>query len=544
MAKQINYQSDTREAMLRGVQKLAKAVKSTLGPCGRNVAIAKSFGSPQVTKDGVTVAREIDLPDPFENMGAQMVKEAASKTSDIAGDGTTTATVYTEAIFQEGCKNLAAGAEAMELKRGIEAAVEAINAELDNMKTDVTGTEQVAQVGTCAANQNSEIGKQIAEAMDKVGKDGVITVEESKGLETYVEYVEGMQFDKGYVSPHFVTNRETLDCVLDKPYILVHEKKISAMRDLIPLAEAIVKEQRPLLIIAEDVEGEALATLVVNNMRGNLKCCVVKAPGFGDRRKSMLEDIGILTGATPVMSDLGTQLDKITIAALGQAKKVTISKDNCTIIEGAGKSELIKGRIQEIRQQITGTDSDYDREKLEERLAKLSGGVAQINVGAATEIEMKEKKALVEDALHACRAAIAEGVLPGGGVSAIRAANKVLPPLIKKLKGDQKVGAEIVSRAISYPLRQIAINAGQEGSIVLHTVLENPDPNFGYNALTEKYGDMITMGIIVPKLVERVALSNAASISCLLLTTDCAISEIKEKDNGGGMGQDPNMGMM
>jgi len=562
MAKQIIFQSNARESMRKGVNLLARAVKSTLGPCGRNVSIEKSFGSPQVTKDGVTVAREIELPDPYENMGAQMVKEVAStvareielpdpyenmgaqmvkevasKTSDVAGDGTTTATIYAEAIFDEGTKNLAAGAEAMEIKRGIEAAVIGITKELENMKVDVSGADQIAQVGTCAANQNAEIGKHIAHAMDKVGKDGVITVEESKILETNVDLVEGMQFDKGYLSPHFVTDQEELSCILDKPYILIHEKTISNIQDLIPIIEAVAHQKRPILIIAEDITGEALATLVVNKLRGTIQVCAVKAPGFGDRRKAMLEDIAALTGATPVMEDLGTKLESVEISALGQAKKIKITKDNTTIIEGAGETAAIKGRIEQIKSQINNSESDYDTEKLQERLAKLSGGVAQINVGAATEIEMKEKKALVEDALHACRAAIEEGILPGGGVSMIRAAAKVLPGIIKKLRGDQRTGAEIVGRAISAPLRQIAINAGEDGSIVLQNIRDNDDPNYGYNALTDKYGNMIEMGVLVPTKVERVALANAASVASLLLTTDCAIADIKEKDSGdGGMG--------
>lgn len=542
MAKQLLFNEDAREGMRRGVAILARAVKSTLGPCGHNVTIEKSFGAPQVTKDGVTVAREIDLPDPYENMGAQMVKEVASKTSDVAGDGTTTATIYAEAIFTEGIKNLAAGAEAMELKRGVETAVRAVVDKLADMKIDVAGAEQIAQVGTCAANQNAEIGKHIAHAMDKVGKDGVITVEESRSLDTSVDLVEGMQFDKGYLSPHFITNQDELTCVLENPYILVHEKKISSIRDMIPILEKITQSNQPLVIIAEDIDGEALATLVVNKLRGILPCCAIKAPGFGDRRKAMLEDIASLTGATAVMSDLGTKLESIDIGALGRAKKITIDKDSCTIVEGAGDTEAIRGRIEQIRTEINNSDSDYDREKLEERLARLSGGIAQVNVGAATEIEMKEKKALVEDALHACRAAVEEGVLPGGGVAVIRAAAQVLPGTIKKLRGDQKTGAEIVERALVAPLRQIAENAGEDSSIVLQRIRESDDVNFGYNALTSKFGDMIEMGILVPTKVERVALTNAASVASLMLTTDCAISEIKEKDDGA-MGAGPPGGM-
>ena len=547
MAKQLAFQSEARESMRAGVKLLARAVKSTLGPCGRNVAIEKSFGAPQVTKDGVTVAREIELLDPFENMGAQMVKQVASKTSEVAGDGTTTATIYAEAIYDEGIKNLAAGAEAMELKRGIEAAVIAINQELKNMMTDVEGAAQISQVGTCAANQNAEIGKQIAEAMDKVGKDGVITVEESKSLDTNVDLVEGMQFDKGYLSPHFITNQEELACILERPYILIHEKKISNIHELVPLLEKVAGQKRPIVIIAEDIEGEALATMVVNKLRGTFPCCAVKAPGFGDRRKAMLEDIATLTGGEPVMSDLGTQLDKVELSSLGQAKKIKITKDNTTIIEGAGKTDDIRGRIEQIKTQISNSDSDYDTEKLEERLAKLSGGVAQINVGAATEIEMKEKKALVEDALHACRAAVEEGVLPGGGVAVVRAAAKVLPGIIKKLRGDQKTGAEIVGRAISAPLKQIAANAGEDSSIIHRNIQDSDDANFGYNALTGKYGDLIKMGVLVPTKVERVALTNAASIASLLLTTDCAISDIKEKSccsSGDGPSMPGGMPMM
>jgi len=538
-AKQIAYEMEAREAIRRGVKQLARAVKATLGPCGRNVVIEKSFGSPTVTKDGVTVAKEIELEEAYENMGAQMVKEVASKTSSVAGDGTTTATVYAEAIYDEGLKNLAAGAEAMELKRGIEAAVEAVIAELKKMSVPVKGTTQIAQVGTCAANQNAEIGKQIADAMEKVGKDGVITVEEGKALDTTVELVEGMQFDKGYLSPHFINKFETLSCELEKPFILIQEKKVSNVKDLIPILEKVSQSGRPLLIIAEDVEGEALATLVVNKLRGTLQVCAVKAPGFGDRRKAMLEDVATLTGGTAIFEDLGTKLENLTLSDLGSAKKVRIDKDNTTIIEGAGKSDAIKGRIAQIKNEIDKTTSDYDREKLEERLAKLSGGVAQINVGAATEVEMKEKKALVEDALHACRAAVEEGVLPGGGVAVIRAV-KVLEAAAKKLRGDQKTGVDIVRRALVAPLKQIAINAGLDGSIVLQKVQENEkDVNFGYNALTTEYGDMVKMGVLVPTKVERVALQNAASIASLLLTTDCIISDIKQKEKAGGGGMPP-----
>ncbi len=545
-AKKIAYNMEAREAIRRGVKQLAKAVKATLGPCGRNVVIEKSFGSPTVTKDGVTVAKEIELEDAYENMGAQMVKEVASKTSNVAGDGTTTATVYAEAIYDEGLKNVAAGAEAMQLKRGIEKAITAIVGEFENMSTPVKNTSQIAQVGTCAANQNAEIGKQIAQAMDKVGKDGVITVEEGKTLETTVDLVEGMQFDKGFLSPHFMNNFESLTCDLEKPYILIHEKKISNVKDLIPILEKVSQSGRPLLIVSEDIEGEALATLVVNKLRGTLQICAVKAPGFGDRRKAMLEDMAILVGGTAIFEDLGTKLENITLSDLGSAKKVTIDKDNTTIIEGAGSSASIKSRIAQIKTEIENTTSDYDGEKLSERLAKLSGGVAQINVGAATEIEMKEKKALVEDALHACRAAVEEGVLPGGGVAVIRASS-VLDGLIKKLRGDEKTGAEIIRRALLAPIKQIAENGGLDGSIVCQKVMESKDTNFGFNALTGDYGDMIKMGVLVPAKVERVALQNAGSVSSLLLTTDCIISEIKEKapaGAGAGGGMPPGMGGM
>ncbi|NLU22918.1 MAG: chaperonin GroEL [Phycisphaerae bacterium] len=541
-AKKIAYDMEAREAIRRGVKQLARAVKVTLGPAGRNVVLEKSFGSPTVTKDGVTVAKEVELEDAYENMGAQMVKEVAQKTSTVAGDGTTTATIYAEAIYDEGLKNVAAGANAMELKRGIEAAVEAVTEQLKKLSIPVSSTEQVAQVGTCAANHDAEIGKQIAQAMEKVGKDGVITVEEGKGLDTNVELVEGMQFDKGYLSPHFVNNFETMEVVLEKPYILIHEKKISAVKDMIPLLEKGAKAGRPLLIIAEDIEGEALATLVVNKLRGTLQAAAVKAPGFGDRRKAMLEDIAILTGGRAIFEDLGIKLESIDLRDLGQAKKVTIDKDNTTIIEGAGDTNAIKGRIQQLKNEIENTTSDYDREKLEERLAKLAGGVAQINVGAATEVEMKEKKARIEDAMHACRAAVEEGILPGGGVAPLRAM-KALDDLAKKLQGDRKTGVDIVRRALVAPIKQIAENAGLDGSIVAQKVLDNPDKNFGYNALTAEYGDMIKMGILVPTKVERVALQNAASIASLLLTTDAVVSEIKEKKPAPGPGGHGHGGM-
>jgi len=535
-AKKIAFDQEAREAIRRGVATLTKAVRITLGPSGRNVILEKSFGGPTVTKDGVTVAKEIDLEDPWENMGAQMLREVASKTSDVAGDGTTTATILAEAIFCEGLKNVTAGATAMELKRGIDAATETIVGELKKMSKDVTSSKEVAQVGTCAANQDPEIGQMIADAMDKVGKDGVITVEEGKSLETTVDLVEGMQFDKGYISPHFVTDLEAMEAVLEKPYILVHEKKISSIKDMLPLLEKIAQAGRPLLVVAEDIEGEALATLVVNKLRGTFQCCAVKAPGFGDRRKAMMEDVATLTGGKAIFEDLGIKLENVEIADLGQAKKVTIDKDNTTIIEGAGSSDAITGRIDAIRREIDTTTSDYDREKLEERLAKLSGGVAQINVGAATESACKEKKARVEDALHACRAAVEEGILPGGGVAVLRA-RKALDKL--KLKGDQKIGVEIVRRALDAPIRQIAENAGMDGSIVAHRIQEADDPTFGFDAMTHEYRDLVKAGVIVPTKVERAALQNAASIAGLLLTTDALVSEIPEKKKGppgGGMG--------
>jgi len=537
-AKRIAFDMEAREAIRRGVKQLAKAVKVTLGPSGRNVVLEKSFGSPTVTKDGVTVAKEVELEDAYENMGAQMVKEVASKTSSVAGDGTTTATIYAEAIYDEGLKNVAAGANAMELKRGIMAAVDAVVEALKKMSVPVKGTEQIAQVGMCAANQDWEIGKKIAEAMDKVGKDGVITVEEGKSLETTVDLVEGMQFDKGYLSPHFINNFETMTVQLEKPYILIHEKKISSVKDFIPLLEKVAKSGRPLLVIAEEVEGEALATLVVNKLRGTLQCCAVKAPGFGDRRKAMLEDIAIMTGGRAIFEDLGINLENLKLEDLGQAKKVTVDKENCTIIEGAGSTEAIKGRMEAIKTEIEKTTSDYDREKLEERLAKLAGGVAQINVGAATEAEMKEKKARVEDALHACRAAVEEGILPGGGVAVLRCL-KALDDTEKSVKGDQKTGVDIVRRALWAPIKQIAENAGLDGSIVAQKVAESNDPNYGYNALTGEYGDMIKMGVLVPTKVERVALQNAASIASLLLTTDAIVSEIKEEKKDKGPGGPP-----
>ena len=541
-AKQISFENDARERILRGVQKLARAVKVTLGPAGRVVVLEKSFGAPTVTKDGVTVAKEIELEDAYENMGAQMVKEVATKASKDAGDGTTTATVYAEAIFQEGLKNITAGANANAVKRGIDAAVKTVVDELKKMSKPVKDSKEIAQVGSCSANQDTHIGKIIADAMDKVGKDGVITVEEGKSLETEVELLEGMQFDKGWLSPHFVTNQATMEAVLEDAYVLVHEKKISSAKDLLPILGKIAESGKALLIIAEDIDGEALATLVVNKLRGVLKVCAVKAPGFGDRRKEMLGDIATLVGGEAVFEELGVTLENLTLTQLGRAKKITVAKEATTIVEGAGKTKDIQGRIEQIKGQMENTSSDYDREKLQERLAKLAGGVAQINVGAATEVEMKEKKARVEDALHACRAAVEEGILPGGGVSVIRA-RKALERLGKSLSNDdEKVGVDIIKRALSAPIKQIAANGGLDGSIVAQKVEESGDTNFGFNALTGEYEDLVKAGVIVPTKVERVALQNAASIAGLLLTTDCAITEIKEKKakpampaGGGGM---------
>jgi chaperonin GroEL len=539
MAKQITYGEESRQAILRGVNQLANAVKVTLGPKGRNVVLDKKFGSPTITKDGVTVAKEIDLKDPLENMGAQMVREVASKTSDTAGDGTTTATVLAQAIYREGAKNVVAGANPMELKRGIEKAVEVVVAEIKKLARPVSGN-MVAQVGTISANSDETIGRIIAEAMDKVGKDGVITVEEAKTLETSLDVVEGMQFDRGYLSPYFVTDAERMEVVLENPVVLIHEKKISSMKDLLPVLEQVARLGRPLLIIAEDVEGEALATLVVNKLRGTLQAAAVKAPGFGDRRKAMLEDIAILTGGRAITEDLGIKLESIKIEDLGKAKKITIDKDNTTIVEGAGQSSGIEGRVKQIRAQIEDTTSDYDREKLQERLAKLVGGVAVIKVGAATETEMKEKKARVEDAMHATKAAVEEGIVPGGGVALLRG-GKGLEKL--KLEGDQKVGADIIRRAIEEPMRHIATNAGAEGSIVVQKVKEAKNADEGFNAATETYEDLVKAGVIDPAKVVRNALQNAASIASLLLTTEALVSEIPEDKKeapampgGGGMG--------
>ena len=533
MAKMIAFDQEARDAMRRGVQKLARAVKVTLGPKGRNVILQKSFGSPTVTKDGVTVAKEVELEDTYENMGAQMVKEVASKTSDVAGDGTTTATVLAEAIFNEGLKAVAAGVNPVHMKEGIEKAVEDITAELKKMSIKIKSTEEMAQVGTVASNGDHEIGKMLAEAMEKVGKDGVITVDEGKSLGTEVEWVEGMQFDRGYLSPYFVTDPTSMTCELEDAYVLVHEKKITSVKDLVPVLEAVVNAGKPLLIVAEDIEGEALATLVINKLRGTFNVSAVKAPGFGDRRKAMLEDIAILTGGQAIFEDLGIKLDGIGLNELGRAKKIIIDKDNTTIIEGGGKSTDIKGRIDQIRREIENTTSDYDREKLEERLAKLAGGVAKINVGAATESEMKEKKARVEDALHATRAAVEEGILPGGGVALLRAATKVKPS--EDAAQDFKVGYNIVIRASRSPLIAIAANAGQDGGIVCERVAERKG-NEGYNAATDKYEDLVKAGVIDPTKVTRTALQNAASVATLLLTSDALIAEAPKKDKKGGGG--------
>ena len=545
MAKNITFEHDARDAIRSGVKKLARTVKVTLGPRGRNVIIEKSFGAPTVTKDGVTVAKEIDLEDRNENIGARMVREVASKTSDVAGDGTTTATVLAEAIFDEGLKNVVAGTDPMTLKRGIDKAVAAITAELRKMSKDVKDKKEIAQVASGAANNDSEIGTMIAEAMEKVGKDGVITVEEGKSLDTTVDLVEGMQFDRGYISPHFVNDFETMEVNFENPLIFIHEKKLSNIKDLIPLLEKVAQAGRPLLIIAEDIEGEALATLVVNKLRGTFQCCAVKAPGFGDRRKAMLQDIGLLTGAQPVFEDLGIDIESVTLDQLGSAKKVTVDKDNTTVVEGAGKPADIKGRINQIRHEIETTTSDYDREKLEERLAKLSGGVARINVGAATEMEMKEKKARVEDALHATRAAVEEGVVPGGGVALLRA-SRVLDKI--KASDDEKIGVEIIRRAVKFPLYWIAQNAGEDGFVVINKVMEGDDA-FGFNALTCTYENLLEAGVLDPTKVTRSALENAASVSSLLLTTEAIIAEIPEErppmpGGGPGMGGMGGMGGM
>ncbi|HYM12318.1 MAG TPA: chaperonin GroEL [Bryobacterales bacterium] len=538
-AKKIVLGEDSRQAILRGVNALADAVKITLGPKGRNVVLEKKFGSPTITKDGVTVAKEIDLKDPIENLGAQMVREVASKTSDVAGDGTTTATVLAQAIFRQGIKTVAAGANPMALKRGIETAIDAAVEEVKKLAKPVSG-DSIAQVGTISANNDSTIGKIIAEAMEKVGKDGVITVEEAKTMETVLEVVEGMQFDRGYLSPYFVTDAERMECVLENPYILIHEKKISNMKDLLPLLEQIARSGKPLLIVAEEVEGEALATLVVNKLRGTLNAAAVKAPGFGDRRKAMLEDIAILTAGKAIMEETGIKLEGVRLEDLGRAKRVTIDKDNTTIVEGAGTKKAIEGRVKQLRAQVEDTTSDYDREKLQERLAKLVGGVAIIKVGAATETEMKEKKARVEDAMHATRAAVEEGIVPGGGVALVRAI-----PAVKRLKleGDEQTGANIILRSLEEPLRQIAYNAGHEGSIVVEKVKADKNPNFGFNAQTEEYEDLVKAGVIDPVKVVRFALQNAGSIAGLMLTTEALISEIPEKEPAGPPPGPPGGGM-
>jgi chaperonin GroEL len=538
-AKELHFNQDARSALKRGVDQLADAVKVTLGPKGRNVVIEKKFGAPTVTKDGVTVAKEIELVDPLENMGAQMVKEVATKTSDNAGDGTTTATVLAQAIVREGLKNVTAGANPMALKRGIDKAVAHVVEELKKISVPTSGKKEIAQVGTISANNDAEIGNLIAEAMEKVGKDGVITVEEAKGLETTLETVDGMQFDRGYVSPYFVTDPEKMEAVLDDALILIHDKKISAMKDLLPVLEKVAQMGKPLLIIAEDVEGEALATLVVNKLRGTLRVCAVKAPGFGDRRKAMLQDIATLTGGQVISDEVGFKLENAVVTDLGRAKRIVVDKDNSTLIDGAGDSDAIQGRVKEIRAAIEKSTSDYDREKLQERLAKLAGGVAVINVGAATEAEMKEKKARVEDALHATRAAVEEGIVPGGGVALIRAQS-----VLKGLKLDdneEQIGADIIRRAIEEPLRMIVANAGGEGSIVVEKIRASKDKNFGYNALTDTYEDLVQAGVIDPTKVTRSALQNAASIAALLLTTEAIIVEKKDDKpaaapQGGGMG--------
>src|ERR1700755_1739178 len=529
-AKQLQFDENARHALLRGVEKLSKAVKATLGPSGRNVILDKKFGSPTITKDGVTVAKEIELEDPYENMGAQLVREVASKTSDIAGDGTTTATVLAESIYKEGLRNVTAGANPTSLQRGINKAVEAIVAELGKISKKVSDRNEIAQVATVSANWDKTIGEIIADAMDKVGKDGTITVEEAKSIETSLDVVEGMQFDKGYLSPYFVTNAESMETILDNPYILIHEKKISSLKDLLPVLEKTAKTGKPLLIIAEDVEGEALATLVVNKLRGTIQVAAVKAPGFGDRRKAILEDIAILTGGRLLSEDLGIKLENITLEDLGKAKRITIDKENTTIVEGSGKNVDIQGRVNQIRRQIEETTSDYDREKLQERLAKLAGGVAVINVGAATETEMKEKKARVEDALHATRAAVEEGIVPGGGVALLRA-QKALDNM-KNLEGDEKIGVQIVRRAIEEPTRQLADNGGAEGALVVEEIKKRKG-NEGYDVATGEYTDLEKAGIVDPTKVTRSALQNAASIAGLLLTTEALITEIPEKEKAG-----------
>jgi chaperonin GroEL len=543
MAKQIKFDADARQKILAGVEKLSNAVTSTLGPSGRNVILDKKFGSPQITKDGVTVAKEIELPDPFENMGAQMVKEVASKTNDVAGDGTTTATLLAEAIYREGLKNLTAGANGMALKRGIDKATAAVTDSIAKLSKKVKSADEIAQVATLSANGDEEIGKMISEAMDKVGKEGTITVEEAKTLESSLDVVEGMQFDKGYLSPYFVTNPDAMECALDDPFILLFEKKISNLQDMLPLLQAVAKSGRPLMIIAEDIEGEALATLVVNKLRGTFQVCAVKAPGFGDRRKAILEDIAVLTGGKLISEDIGIKLENVDVTMLGRAKNVVVDKDNTTIVDGLGKKSDIEARIAQIKKQIEDTTSDYDREKLQERLAKLAGGVALIKVGAPTEAAMKEKKDRVDDALHATRAAVEEGIVPGGGVAYLRA-QKAVEAL--ELEGDEKVGANIIARAIEAPLRKLVTNAGQEAALVIANVKKATGTN-GYNVRTGEYGDLLKAGVIDPAKVARTALQNAASIAGLLLTTDCMVTDIPEKKDScgcGGHGQPGMEGMM
>jgi chaperonin GroEL len=543
MAKQIKFDAEARQKILSGVEKLANAVSSTLGPSGRNVILDKKFGSPQITKDGVTVAKEIELPDPFENMGAQMVKEVASKTNDVAGDGTTTATLLAQAIYREGLKNLTAGANGMALKRGIDKATQAVVEAIAKLSKKVKSADEIAQVATLSANGDAEIGKMISEAMDKVGKEGTITVEEAKTLDSSLDVVEGMQFDKGYLSPYFVTNPESMECELENPFILLFEKKISNLQDMLPLLQTVAKSGRPLMIIAEDVEGEALATLVVNKLRGTFQVCAVKAPGFGDRRKAILEDIAILTGGKLISEDIGVKLENVGVEMLGRAKKVVVDKDNTTIVEGLGKSADIKSRVDQIKRQIEETSSDYDREKLQERLAKLAGGVALIKVGAATEAAMKEKKDRVDDALHATRAAVEEGIVPGGGVAYLRA-QKSIESL--KLEGDEAIGASIITRAIEAPLRKLVDNAGLEAALVIANVKKATGTN-GYNVRTGEYCDLMKAGVVDPAKVTRSALQNAASIAGLLLTTDCMITDLPEKKEAcgcGGHGGAPDMGGM
>src|SRR5437660_2969607 len=541
-AKDVKFSADARDRMLRGIDILASAVRGTLGPKGRNVVLDKSYGAPRITKDGVTVAKEIELEDKFENMGAQMVREVASKTSDTAGDGTTTATILAHAIVREGSKAVAAGMNPMDLKRGVDLAVEAIVADLQKNSKNVTSNEEIAQVGTISANGDAEIGRFIADAMKKVGNEGVITVEEAKSLETELEVVEGMQFDRGYISPYFVTNADQMRVEMEDPYILINEKKLSGLNELLPLLEAVVQSGKPLLIIAEDVEGEALATLVVNKLRGGLKVAAVKAPGFGDRRKAMLQDIAVLTGGTAISEDLGIKLENVTLQMLGRAKKVMIEKENTTIVNGAGKKSEIEGRINQIKAQIEETTSDYDREKLQERLAKLAGGVAVIRVGGATEIETKERKDRVDDALHATRAAVEEGVLPGGGVPLLRASETLKK--VRTHNDDQKTGVEIVRRALSWPARQIAINAGEDGSVIVGKILEKDQYSYGFDSQTGDYGNLVSKGIIDPTKVVRAAIQNAASVAALLITTEAMIAELPKKNAGAGAGGMPPGGGM